>query len=167
MSDLEAALAAHLEGKFFWDPAKGTEHDDESAASLEIQRVQRKFYKDAQQITGRNKCLLEMPEPKEAIRNAVFTGKRKLVEPIVNAVGQVYGVPPKILLSRSTSHKYKKAKQHLHWAMFRYIPSMSYPWAGDLLGKNHSTIMHGRKMFEAEQDFEKVVEVDRLMRWKA
>ena len=162
MTDLEAALAAHLEGKFFWEPTNNLDETEESRMALDIRKAQRAFAKGAKNITTRNKNLKEIPAPKHP--SISLAGEQKEIEPIVNAISYAYNVSPVQLISRSTSTSIAKAKRHLYWALFRYIPRMSFKEAGRLLGgKCHTTVMHGVSTFNADQDHAKIVEVDRLM----
>ena len=162
MSDLEAALAAHLNGKFFWEPTNNLDDIEESRDALEIRKAQRVFAKGAKNITTRNKNLKEIPAPKP--KKISLAGDQKKIEPIVNAISYAYNVSPVQLMSRSTSTTLAKPKRHLYWALFRYIPDMSFIEAGRLMGgKCHTTVMHGVETFKANQDHEKIVEVDRLM----
>lgn len=162
MSDLEAALAAHLNGKFFWEPTNNLDETEESRDALEIRRAQRVFAKGAKNITTRNRDLKEITPPKP--KKICLAGEQKKIEPIVNAISYAYNVPPDQLISRSTSTSLAKPKRHLYWALFRYIPGMSFKEAGRLLGgKCHTTVMHGVATFKENQDHAKIVEVDLLM----
>ena len=161
MSDLEAALAAHLNGKFFWEPTNNRDRVDESQYALEIQKAQRAFSKGAKHITSRTKEIEKLPDKK--LERIVLNGEKKKIEKVLNAISYAYGLSPEELLSKSTSPRYSKAKRHLYWDIYKNVPGMSFERIGNLLDKDHSTIMHGVKEFQAKQDFEKVVEVDRLM----
>lgn len=161
MSDLEAALAAHLNGKFFWEHTNNLDDTDKPREALEIVRAQREFAKGAKNITSRNKDFVEPKKSKP--RGVTLPEDQKLIEPVLNAVSSVYEVDAKDILGCSTSQKFAKAKAHFYWAMFRYMPGLSLKELGRIMVKCHTTIKHGRDMFEASQDFEKVVEVDRLM----
>lgn len=161
MSDLEDAFAAHLNGKFFWEPTASPE-DCDTVASRAIRAAQRKMANGAENIVpGR---------PREIVGNRyekpskiVLNEERKVIAPILKAVAQAYNVSIDDLLGKSTCRAHAQPKRHLSWAVFRYIPNVSLNGAGRLLDKNYTTILHGKREFQAHQDFDKVVEVDRLM----
>lgn len=161
MSDLESALAAHLEGKFFWEPTS-TPDDCDNVASKEIRAAQKKIAGKAKNlIPGKSYGLVKVNSIKPS--SIVLDKERAALSPIIKAVSHAYDVSVDDLLGKSTSQDFAEAKRHLSWAVFRYIPGVSLPEAGRLLGKHHTTVLHGRKTFQSKQNFEKVVEVEQLM----
>ena len=164
MVDLEAALAAHLNGKFFWEPTSNPDDQTTCKDMLDLRKAQKEFSKGAKHYTSRNK--VEPPPAVVKVKPLVLQEDQKVLEPIINAISHAYKIAPSDLMGRSTSYKFAKAKHHFCWAMFKYIPGLSYAEAGRITGKCHTTIMHGKEMFQKNQDFAKVVEVDQLMGWK-
>lgn len=163
MSELEDAFAAHLNGKFFWEPT-ANKHDPENKATRDIRVAQRAFAKNAKHITpGKVEEIVEKRSEKPS--KLVLSEERKVIEPILKAVAQAYNVSVDDLLGKSTCKAHAQPKKHLSWALFKYIPNLSLVHAGRLLDKNYTTVLHGKVCFQNNQDFEKVVEVDRLMGW--
>ncbi len=161
MIDLEAQFADFLDKKFFWEPTADPDMS-ENREVMQIRRAQKKFANGAENIVpGR----IAASECVEAVRpmKVKINYRSKVIEPILKAISKAYNVSIDDLLGKSTSPKFAKAKQHLCWAMFKYIPRMSLIEAGNILSKNHSTVLHGKKCFQAEQDFNKIAEVDKLM----
>lgn len=161
MSDLEAALAAHLNGKFFWEPTATPEDTLTSRDELEIRRAQKEFAKGAKSITTRNKGLGNINSTKAMTR--VLNGEQKVIEPIIKAVCEAYDVSPDDLMSHKKAWNLSKPRKHLYWAIFRYLPGTSLNEAGRLVGKLHTTVLYGRDSFEKEYDIDMVALVDELM----
>lgn len=161
MSDLEAALAAHLNGKFFWEPSMTPEESALSKDEVEIRKAQKKFAKGAKNITTRNKNLGNMNSTKPMTR--ALKGEQKVLEPIIMAICEAYDVSPDDLMSHRKMWNLSKPRKHLYWAIFRYLPGTSLSEAGRLVGKLHTTVLHGREAFEKEYDIEMVALVDELM----
>ena len=162
--DLEAQFAEFLKGKFFWEP---TAHPDdyENKEAMSIRKAQKKFSAGAEHIIpGR----IRPAEFIETIKpmTLVLPSERKVVRPILDAISAAYNVSIDDLLGRSTSYKFVKAKRHLCWAMFRYLPNMNFTMAGKLLDKNHTTVMHGKNIFQKNMDHVKILEVDAIVGYK-
>lgn len=164
LSDLEAALAAHLNGKFFWEPTNNRDSGDDSDFAIEIRKAQKVFAKGAKHVTSRSRVVEALPRP--PMKKVVLDKERKEIEPIINAICYAYRVTPEELFGKSTSYRYNRAKRHMCWALYKYIPNMTSTRAGRLLGKDHATVLHGKRSFQADQDLAKVAEVDCLMGWK-
>lgn len=161
MSDLEDAFAAHLNGKFFWEPTAKPE-DCDTVAAKAIRAAQKKMAGKAENIIpGRPREIVENRSEKPS--KIVLNEERKVIAPILKAVAQAYNISIDDLLGKSTCRAHAQPKRHLSWAVFRYIPNVSLKGAGRLLDKNYTTVLHGKRSFQANQDFDKVVEVDRLM----
>lgn len=162
MNDLEAQMAKALNGTFVWEPTTIPSVFISNEVN-DLRRAQREHAVNAVSvITARAekyKSNLNSIKPV----NRKFTGRDKVIEPVIRAISIAYDVSIDDLLAKSTSRYHARAKAHLCWAIFRYIQKMSYPEAGRLLGKNHSTVMHGKKLFEKTYDAVKVAEVDVLM----
>ena len=161
MNDLEAALAAHLSGKFFWEHTETLEETSTPREVSAIRQAQRKFSKGAKQITARNKNLGNLNSNK-AMRRPL-KGEQQLLEPLIKAICEAYDVSPDDLMSHKRMWNITKARKHFYWAIFRYFPGVSLLHAGRLLGKNHTTILHGRQSFEEDYNIEMVGVVDKLM----
>ena len=155
-------MAEHLNGKFFWEHTVIQEETAESKAVVAIRHAQRKFAKGARDVTARNKSSVGR-EKKARIQKIPLRKDQKIIEPVINAIATAYEISVDDLFGRSTSFEFKHAKRHLYWAIFRYHPNLKTSDVGDMLGKNHSTIIHGRALFQKNQDFAKVVEVERLL----
>ena len=162
MKSPEELMAEHLNGKFFWEHTVIQEETAESKAVVAIRHAQRKFAKGARDVTARNRDSVGR-EKKARVQKTPLRKDQKILEPVVNAIATAYEVSVDDLFGRSTSFEFKHAKRHLYWAIFRYYPSLKISDVGDMLGKNHSTIIHGRALFQKNQDFAKVVEVERLL----
>lgn len=154
-------MSKALDGKFFWEPTSAPNETSLSKEVLDIRAVQRQFARGAKQITARRQKAVAV------IANTSLEGildtDDKEVARVVQAVAKAYNVSTKDLFGKSTSYLFAKAKRHLSWALIKYIPCMSYPEAARILGKNHTTVLSGKQKFDSCQDFEKVVEVERLM----
>ena len=163
-SDDEAALAAFLNGKFFWEPTTTKEDLLDSYASkdvLDIRKAQKAFAKDAQNVTTKKKVTKSTAPIK--LQDRVLRGEEKIMEPVLKAISEVYGFTIKDLLGESKVYKFANAKKHLVWALFRYIPGMTTLEAGRLLKRCHTTVIYNRDRFDANKHFEKVAEVDVIM----
>lgn len=167
MSDLEAALAAHLNGKFFWEPTTDNTEPTSCKDVMSIRRAQKAFSKGAKQMTARKlaaeKAWEVNPPPRPKSDGFVLREDHKFIEPVVEAISSVYRVSVVEIMGRSKSYKYAKARKHLYWCILRYFPSITYSEAGRIMGRDHATIIHGSKSFNDNQDPEKVAEVDRLV----
>jgi chromosomal replication initiation ATPase DnaA len=164
VSDLEAALAAHLNGKFFWEHTETLDEASTPTEVAEIRRLQRKFAKGAKHVTSRNKALNDLVVSKSS--GCTLKGDLAMLEPLVNAICEAYGVSSSDVVGRGKKWNVAKARKHFYWAIFRYHPSLSLLKAGRMLGKNHTTVLHGKLSFEKDYDIEMVGVVDELMGWK-
>jgi chromosomal replication initiation ATPase DnaA len=162
MKSPEQLMAEHLNGKFFWEHTVIQEETAESKAVVAIRHAQRKFAKGARDVTARNRDAVNAVK-KAKIQRIPLRKDQKIIEPVINAIATAYEISVDDLFGRSTSFEFKHAKRHLYWAIFRYHPNLKTSDVGDMLGKNHSTIIHGRALFQKNQDFAKVVEVERLL----
>lgn len=167
MSDLEAALAAHLNGKFFWEPTTDNTEPTSCKDVMSIRRAQKAFSKGAKQMTAR-KIAAEReweanPPPCTGKANFVLREDHRFIEPVLEAISSVYCISIDDIMGRSKSYKYAKARKHLYWCILRYFPGTSYSEAGRIMGRDHATILHGSKSFNNNQDHEKVIAVDRLV----
>lgn len=162
MKSPEELMAEHLNGKFFWEHTANTDDAPESKSVMDIRQAQKKFAKGALNVTARNKNpVVVKKEPKR--QRIPLKEDQKVFQPIMEAIATAYDISVDDLLGRSTSYKFAKAKQHYYWAIFKYHPKLSSAEAGRIMGKCHTTIMHGRAMFHKKQDFSKVVEVERIL----
>lgn len=161
MSDLEAALAAHLNGKFFWEHTETLDEGSAPSEVVAIRQAQRKFAKGAKQITARNKDIGNINSGKPMSR--ILKGEQEMLAPLIKAICEVYDVSPDDLMSHKKLWSLAKARKHFYWSIFRYFPSVSLLQAGRLVGKNHTTVLHGRQSFEKDYDIEMVGVVDELM----
>lgn len=161
MRDLEAEMNAALNGKFFWEPTATPDEPATCNNSRDIRRAQKKFAGNAKWVTSRNQ--VEIPDPRPKVKNILLKEDQIVLEPVLKAIATVYGVTMTDLLGKSTSQKFNKAKRHMCWAIIRYIPGMTFAEAGRIMEKCHTTIKHGHDTFQSEQDFSKVVEVEKLM----
>jgi len=162
MKSPEELLSEHLNGKFFWEHTVGADETFISHNVLEIRRAQKEHSKGAVRITAQNKNVVAL-EKVSRRKKIPLRQDQKILEPIILAIAEAYNISADDLLGRSTSYKFAAAKRHYYWAVFRYNPKLSSAEVGRIMGKNHTTIMHGRAMFQKKQDFAKVVEVERLL----
>lgn len=163
MPDAEKRLAEWLEGKFFWISG-AREDSDNPQAVKEIRRVQRQFAGDAKSIFSNRESRVEEIEKNAPRKPGRLGPEGKIALPILTAIAKAYNLQIDDLLSKSTSPRLKKAKQHMCWALMKYLPKMSYNRAGSMIDKNHSTVLHGDKEFRKKIDREKVLEVERFMK---
>ena len=162
MSDLEDRLAAHLNGKFFWEHTT-IPHEDSAGEARHIRAVQKKLSAGAVHIVPARAIDPNLKMNSIKPMKIVLKGEQAAAEPILRAISEAYDVAIDDLLGKSTRRDLAPAKRHLCWALFRYIPNLSLPEAGRLLQKCHSTVLHSRDCFNRNQDYAKVVEVDKLM----
>ena len=162
MKSPEELMSEQLNGKFFWEHTVIQEETARSRDEVAIRHAQRKFSKGATHITTQNKDSVGF-EKKAKVQTIHLRENQKILEPVMNAIATAYEISVDDLFGRSTSFKFKHAKRHLYWAIFRYYPSLTTSDVGEMLGKNHSTIIHGRAMFQKNQDYAKLVEVERLL----
>lgn len=162
MKSPEEFMSEQLNGKFFWEHTVIQEETARSRDEVAIRHAQRKFSKGATHITTQNKDSVGF-EKKAKVQTIHLRENQKILEPVMNAIATAYEISVDDLFGRSTSFKFKHAKRHLYWAIFRYYPSLTTSDVGEMLGKNHSTIIHGRAMFQKNQDYAKLVEVERLL----
>ena len=162
MKSPEEFMSEQLNGKFFWEHTVIQEETARSRDEVAIRHAQRKFSKGATQVTTQNKDSVGF-EKKAKIQKIPLRENQKILEPVMNAIATAYEISVDDLFGRSTSFKFKHAKRHFYWAIFRYYPSLKTSDVAEILGKNHSTIIHGRAMFQKNQDYAKLVEVERLL----
>jgi len=169
VSDLEAALAAHLNGNFFWEPTTNLDEPDAGKDALEIRRAQKAFSRGAKQVTARKLAAERAwevnPPPPPKKREFKLSKDQEMIGPILNAIATAYGVDTVFLMGRATNNRQPNAKRHMYWAMMRYIPGATFAGVARLMGKDHSTVIHGYNAFKKNLDPEKIAEVDRLMGW--
>jgi hypothetical protein len=162
MKNPEELMSEQLNGRFFWEHTVIQKEAARSRDEVAIRHAQRKFSKGATHVTTQNKDSVGF-EKKAKIQTIPLRKDQKILEPVMNAIATAYEISVDDLFGRSTSFKFKHAKRHLYWAIFRYYPSLKISDVGEMLGKNHSTIIHGRAMFQKNQDYAKLVEVERLL----
>jgi chromosomal replication initiation ATPase DnaA len=162
MKNPEELMSEQLNGKFFWEHTVIQEETARSRDEVAIRHAQRKFSKGATHITTQNKDSVGF-EKKAKAQTIHLRENQKILEPVMNAIATAYEISVDDLFGRSTSFKFKHAKRHFYWAIFRYYPSLKTSDVAEILGKNHSTIIHGRAMFQKNQDYAKLVEVERLL----
>lgn len=161
MSDLEAALAAHLNGKFFWEH---TEMLDEASTPSEVaavRKAQKKFANGARNITARNKNIGNLNSGRPLKK--VLKEEQAILEPLIKAICVAYDISPDDLLGSGRTYQVTKPRKHFYWSVSRYFPSISLSQVGRLLNKDHSTVLHGKRSFEEECNIEMIGFVDELM----
>jgi len=162
MKSPEELMVEHLNGKFFWEHTVIQEETAESKDIVRIRQAQKRFARGAIDITTRNRDSI-VREKKAKVQKIPLRKDQKILEPVMNAIATAYEISVDDLFGRSTGKKFKQAKCHCYWAILKYNPSLTPLRVGDIMGKCRTTIMHGRTMFQKKQDFEKVVEVERLL----
>lgn len=151
-------MLKHLEGKFFWEPS--SHPGDPDAGSPELRRAQRAIAGKVKIISTKIAPDVVETETIKPMRRAL-KGEAKVLEPLIMAISKVYKIAPDDVVRRTTSPKFATAKHHLYWGIFRYTTCSTFSEAGRLLGKCHTTIMHGVTMFHRNIDEQKVVDVER------
>lgn len=145
---LEEDMAAALDGQFFWE--KTTKHDEcNTGFTAEIRRVQRKFAKKAKPppkyvptdskvelVKARLEAISKLPEEVAKVRNAICN---------------LYGLTERELEGEAAKMRLFPARAHYAWCVLRYNPGMSLAEIGRVLSRNHSTILHGRDLFESKK----------------
>lgn len=163
MSDIESALAAHLNGKFFWEHTETLDEGSVPPEVMSIRRAQRKFSEGAKNVTERNKRLGDLKTSRPGRVN--LREDQEVLAPLAKAICEVYGVSCKELFGRGKTGNLPKARKHFYWAIFRYFPSISLSQAGRMVGRDHSSILHSKNSFDKEYNVEMVGVVDQIMGW--
>lgn len=159
MSDAEAALAALLDGKFFWEPTTNPEETTTSRNITEIRRAQKKFYGNAKQISSRT-C--EPITAKWTPGVYTLTEAQKPYEELILAIAQAYELRVYDIMRLTREYQFQPAKRHLYWAMDKYH-KLSKSEIGRILNRNHTSILNGIDVFNSKYDVEKVAQVEFLM----
>lgn len=159
MSDLEAKMAAALEGCFFWERTsyyEGTTNEN----MAEIRAAQRKHFvpkrKKEASIEGAEKL-----ESGDLDRKDI----PEIIDMVRRSICLLYGIRPEDLASNATRRDFATPKLHFHWALKRYMPWLSLAEIGRRIDRHHTTIIHGIRAFEkiSDRNREKVQALDTIM----
>lgn len=163
MSDLEAAMAKALEGKFFWEPTSG----DEPMTSGDVYRIrvaQRKFYKPKTKTPDeiRSEDLARLGEIIDRRRGTVAqVGEVNYLDPkemeqfsrdVASVIAEVHGVDVHAIAGRSRGNRAAFAKHHYPWAMIRFFPLIPLRRLAVAIGKDRATLYHSDEVFTKRQD---------------
>ena len=164
--DLEAEMAAALDGQFFWE--RTTKYEDaNNGDTAEIRRIQKKFAK---------------PNPKPEPVYIPEVGKVKLVnqrvealenmagefEKLHTAISNLYGISRREMEGEGPRTKTFPAYIHFVWAAVRYNPNVSLAEIGRKIGRHHSTVVYHRDHFESKKHMflENIKLIDDLFNYK-
>lgn len=174
-NDLEAKMAEALEGQFFWEKTTLLGEQSNNKMVLEIRRAQRKFFKPKIIAEKPPKKSSEESKKLQEIANKLKFLSEEFEQQLIQRLGAImelvacaHGVNPEDIKRPTTSKYFKDAKCHYYWAIDRYIKDASLSRMSNLLGRNHTTLLHGKRRFEKIKDShaEKVASVDEAMQYK-
>lgn len=160
---LEEEMASALEGQFFWEPT--TKYEDPRAGlTCEIRKAQRQFAVKPKKIKK------DIPLPHEkaervaeriAAQNRIPDEVRKIKDAILEFYGFSEadfegGIPRK--------HLYP-ALAHYIWVCLERCLYISTAGLGRIIGKDHSTVIYHRNLFEKNKDkfIENIETVNRIL----
>jgi hypothetical protein len=75
----------------------------------------------------------------------------EVVAKVRNAICDLYGLTERELEGEAAKMRLFPARAHYAWCVLRYNPGMSLAEIGRVLSRNHSTILHGRDLFESKK----------------
>lgn len=155
MRDLEAEMAAALEGKFYWEPAR---EEDHTANPLEvrIKRAQEKFRSGAGVATP-NLSKTEIDRKVDRIIRMVrvnmgVTGKTDKPSILRVVVAFTYDVDPSKIATNSNGKRICAATHHFYWGLIKTHPELPLTAVGTLVGRTHCAVINGRKKFLEDID---------------
>ncbi len=98
-----------------------------------------------------NKVDLTLALAEEALKDVIYPNKSKEVTPnvIINIVSEHFGVKPEDITSKKRNSEFVQPRQVTMY-LCRELTDISLNNLGKLLGKDHSTIMHGIKKVTAD-----------------
>ena len=73
--------------------------------------------------------------------------KRTLSDYIIHVVSEEYGIPKDILLGKERKRIYSRPRQMVMY-LLRNLTKRSYPAIGKVMGKDHTTVLHGVRAVE-------------------
>lgn len=147
--DLEAEMAAALDGQFFWE--RTTKYEDaNNGDTADIRRIQRKFAKakpkpepiyvpeinKVKTVDQRIEALKKMPDEFEKLHNAII---------------DLYGISKRELEGEGPRTKTFPAYAHYVWSAVRYNPNVTVAEIGKKIGRHHSTVIYHRDLFESKK----------------
>ncbi len=163
MSDLEARMAEALEGCFFWEKTTYYENTG-SAMAASIRQAQRKFY------TPKEGHKTLDPQKVEVLREKadqlVGGNVDEIINAIRNGISLIYDVDVNDIELFASRKELRAAKAHYYWSINKYMPSISFAEIGRRVGKYHTTVLHGVRVFEGMKDSMgvQIAQMDSIMR---
>lgn len=147
--DLEAEMAAALDGQFFWE--RTTKYEDaNNGDTADIRRIQRKFAKAKPKpepiyIPEVSKIKL-VDQRIEAMKNMPDE-----FDKLYTAISNLYGISRREMEGEGPRTKTFPAYIHFVWAAVRYNPNVSLAEIGRKIGRHHSTVVYHRDHFESKK----------------
>lgn len=160
MRDLEAEMAKALEGSFFWEHTSSPS-TLASGDAYEIMAAQRKFQTPKRPPTedqkkARLQAIVDSRRSDAvAAKNVCHLSEveiRVFADHLTKIIAEVYGVSVDEIRVRKSGPGSSPAKHHLSWALVRYFPTVTITLLAKAIERNHSTVLHSCKMFDAIKD---------------
>ena len=164
MKSLEEQMAEALNGKFFWE--RTTKYEPPSPDSAPIRRAQRKFAPVEEWLED---------EVEEAIEPRKWEPKppppidfKERVAALKEVIASHFRVTVADIESTSKKKKIVTPKKFFYWCLCRYFKRTSLAQMGKIIGRDHSTIIHGRDGFEFEKNLhtDLIANMDEFMDYK-
>ena len=164
MKSLEEQMAEALNGKFFWE--RTTKYEPPSPDSAPIRRAQRQFAPIEEWLDDE---VEEEAEPRLWERKPPppydFNARVKALKEVIAAH---FRVKVEDIESKSRRGHVVLPKKFFYWCLCRYFSRVSLVQIGKHIGRDHSTIVHGRDGFEFEKNLhaDLIAKVDEFMGYK-
>lgn len=151
MRDLEAEMAAALEGKFFWQPSR--EEDHLSPAEFAIKKAQEKFRgkaKPERTVMTDGEIDRRVDRITKMVRTAIHvTGQKDPAIVLRNIVAFCYDIDPSKVITQTNNPDICRAKHHYYWMLMRMNSKSSTVEVAEIIGRQHSAIIRSRDIFES------------------
>lgn len=150
--NLEAEMAAALEGQFFWE--RTTKYDDMNLGmAAEIRRAQRMFSSE-----GPNKR--DKP-PTAEVEQSIASIKKAIMD--------LYGLDEDELDGGAGNKRLFPARPHYIWCLMRYNPDVSRSSMSRFLKKHHTSLLHNQRLFEQNKHLfpEKIKHMDDMFNYRS
>lgn len=158
-------MAAALEGCFFWERTTYYEGGTNDTVAG-IRAAQRKFFVPKKKPEKVYPALGVKPMSAGEIEKKDID---EILAMVLRSICLVHGVTANDIARQTPRKECAAAKAHYYWALKRYMPWLSIAEIGRQIGKNHSTILHGLKVFDKirHENVGKIQAVDGIMGFKS
>jgi hypothetical protein len=166
MKSLEEQMAEALNGKFFWE--RTTKYEPPSPDSAPIRRAQREFAPVEEWLDDEvEEEKAEDWKPWERKPPPPFDFKNR-VAALKEVIAAHFRVKVEEIESRSKKQHVVIPKKCFYWSLCRYFSRVSLVQIGKHIGRDHSTIVHGRDGFEFEKNLhaDLIAKMDEFMGYK-